>query len=81
MQSKERGLIDEVESWRVRLREEQENILSNLRWLQVYRKALHVAWAQGECIKPFIVSPYFFNIVWLRRFDITGLPAAVAVRN
>jgi len=59
MQSKERGRIDEAESWRVRLREEQEILLPNLRWLQVHRQALHDAWAQSEGIKPFIISHLF----------------------
>ena len=63
----------------MRLREEQENILPNLRRLQVHRQALHVARAQGQGIA-FYHFPSFFNVAWLRRFDFTGIPAAVLVR-
>ncbi len=50
MQSKERGKIDEAESWRVRLREEQEKILPATSGLQVHGQALHDARAQGQGI-------------------------------
>jgi len=43
----------------MRLREEQENILPNIRRLPVHRKTLHDARAQSEGIKPFIVSHLF----------------------
>jgi len=43
----------------MRLREEQENILPNLRRIPVHRKTLHDARAQNEGIKPFIISSIF----------------------
>jgi len=59
MPSEKRGEINEAESWRVRLREEQENLLPNLGRLPVHGHALYCAWAQGESIKPFIISSLF----------------------
>ncbi len=81
MQSEERGKIDEAESWRVCLREESENILPKARRLPVHGQAMHIARAQGQEIKPFIISTLFYNTVWLRHFDTIGIPTAAAVRN
>ena len=42
--------LDEIESWRMRLREEPENILPNIRRLPIHRKTLHDARAQNKIV-------------------------------